>query len=93
MNPFSLVTYRMDATMKVTRRYNARFNSEAIADILFANMKVIGAIESISDMCADGDELDAEMINHLEERTDALCEAIVKIWSYPLDKLEEVGGE
>lgn len=86
MNPFSLVTYRMDATMKVTRRYNARFNSEAIADILIATMKVIGAINAIEEMYADGEELDVCTINHIEERVAALQESIIKIWSYPLDK-------
>lgn len=79
--------------MKVTRRYNAMFNSEAIADILYANMKVLGAIESIADMYEDGEELDAETINHIEERVALLQLSIIKIWSYPLDKSKEFGGE
>lgn len=79
--------------MQVTRRYNARFNEEAIADILFCAMKVLGAIESIADMHEDGDELDPLTISLLEERVENFDKAIVKIWSYPLDKLPLPGGE
>lgn len=79
--------------MTTTRRYNAKFNQSAVADILTATMKLIGALDGIVEMHADGDSLEVTTINHLEERLEALCEEIVKIWSYPLDNEGQVGGD
>lgn len=79
--------------MLTTRRYNAKFNQSAVADILTVTMKLIGAVDGIVEMHADADPLGVETINHLEERLEALCEEIVKIWQYPLDNEGEVGGD
>ena len=79
--------------MATTRRYNAKFNQSAIADILTATMKLIGALDAIDEWHVDGDRLEVETINHLEERLEALCEEIIKIWSYPLDNERQIGGD
>lgn len=79
--------------MATTRRYNAKFNQSAIADILTAIMKLIGALDWIAEMHEDADKLEVETINHLEGRLEVLCEEIIKIWSYPLDNEGEVGGD
>ena len=79
--------------MLTTRRYNAKFNQSAIADILTATMKFIGAVDGIAEMHADGDPLEVTTINHLEERLEVLCEEIVKIWQYPLDNERQIGGD
>lgn len=78
---------------KLTRRYNARYNQSALADILYAHMKLMGALESLEEWLEDGEEMEVETVIHLEERADALHEAIIKIWRYPLDKSKPVGGD
>lgn len=79
--------------LRTTRRYNARYNEEAIADILMCAMKVLGCIDAISEVHADGDGIDAVTINDLEARVEDFDKAIVKIWTYPLDIEGEVGGD
>lgn len=79
--------------MQDQRRYNARYNSTAYMSAMCAMMKLIGALESIDEMYADGEGIDADAIQHLEERVAVVADSIIKIWSYPLDNEREIGGD